>query len=212
VSIFKAYDIRGLVPEQLDAELAYAIGRATARHYEADELAVGRDARTHSPDLCEALIDGIRDEGVDVVDLGLVSTPMLYFAVDQLGTDGGIMVTASHNPGQYNGFKLCRENAIPVGEDSGLKEIEALLSQRAKALPVSPRGGMRVEAIVDAYVEHVLSVGAGRPELNVAIDCGNGMAGRALESVLERLPIEGERLYFEPDGTFPNHEADPLKV
>ena len=212
MSIFKAYDIRGLVPEQLDAELAYAIGRATARHYEADELAVGRDARTHSPDLCEALIDGIRDEGVDVVDLGLVSTPMLYFAVDHLGTDGGIMVTASHNPGQYNGFKLCRENAIPVGEDSGLKEIEALLSQRAKALPVSPRGGMRVEAMVDAYVEHVLSVGAGRPELNVAIDCGNGMAGRALESVLERLPIEGERLYFEPDGTFPNHEADPLKV
>jgi phosphomannomutase len=209
--IFKAYDIRGLVPEQLDPDVAYGIGRATAHFYEADEIAVGRDARTHSPELAEALIEGIRDEGVDVVDLGLVSTPMLYFAVDHLEAGGGVMVTASHNPGQYNGFKLCREHAVPVGEASGLKDIEALTETRAGAPAVSPRGELRVEAIVDAYVDHALAVGTGRPKLKVAIDCGNGMAGRALVPLLERLPLEVERLYFEPDGTFPNHEADPLK-
>jgi len=210
--IFKAYDIRGTVPDQLDAKLAYAIGRATARHFEADVLAVGRDARPHSPDLCEALIEGIRDEGTHVIDLGLVSTPMLYFAVDHLEADGGVMVTASHNPSQYNGFKLCREHAIPVGEASGLREIEALVPGRANASPVSPRGELRVEAVLDEYVEHVLSVGKGRPSLTVAIDCGNGMAGRALGAVLARVPLKTELLYAEPDGTFPNHEADPLKL
>jgi phosphomannomutase len=209
--IFKAYDIRGIVPDQLDPDVAYGIGRATAHHFEVDEIAVGRDARTHSPELAEALIEGIRDEGVDVVDLGLVSTPMLYFAVDHLDTGGGVMVTASHNPGQYNGFKLCREHAIPVGEASGLKEIEALTASRAQAHAVSPRGALRVEAVLDAYVDHVLAVASSRPKLRVAIDCGNGMAGRALVPLLERLPLEVERLYFEPDGTFPHHEADPLK-
>ncbi|MCA9509496.1 MAG: phosphomannomutase/phosphoglucomutase [Myxococcota bacterium] len=210
--IFKAYDIRGIVPDQLDPKLAYAIGRATARHFEADTLAVGRDARPHSPDLCEALIEGIRDEGTHVVDLGLVSTPMLYFAVDHLETDGGVMVTASHNPSQYNGFKLCREHAIPVGEASGLREIEKLVPARASAQAVTPRGELRVEAVLDEYVEHVLSVGKGRPSLTVAIDCGNGMAGRALGPLLDRLGLRTELLYVEPDGTFPNHEADPLKL
>jgi phosphomannomutase len=209
--IFKAYDIRGIVPSQLDPEVAYSIGRATAHFYEADEIAVGRDARVHSPELAEALIEGIRDEGVDVVDLGLISTPMLYFAVDQLDTGGGVMVTASHNPGEYNGFKLCREHAIPVGEASGLKEIEALCASRAALPAVSPRGELRVEAVLDGYVDHVLNVGSSRPKLKVAIDCGNGMAGRALVPLLERLPLEVERLYFEPDCSFPNHEADPLK-
>ncbi|MEE2662735.1 MAG: phosphomannomutase/phosphoglucomutase [Myxococcota bacterium] len=209
--IFKAYDIRGIVPAELDPDIAYGIGRATAHYLEADPIAVGRDARTHSPELAEALIDGIRDEGAAVVDLGLISTPMLYFAVDQLDASGGVMVTASHNPGQYNGFKLCREHAIPVGEASGLKEIEALCSARARAPAVSPRGTLGVEAVVDAYVEHVLAIGSSRPKLKVAIDCGNGMAGRALVPLLERLPLEVERLYFEPDGRFPNHEADPLK-
>ncbi|MEE3329256.1 MAG: phosphomannomutase/phosphoglucomutase [Myxococcota bacterium] len=210
--IFKAYDIRGTVPDQLDADTAYGIGRATARFYEADTIAVGRDARTHSPELCEALIEGIRDEGVNVIDLGLVSTPMLYFAVDQLDADGGVMVTASHNPGEYNGFKLCREHAIPVGEDTGLKEIEALVPERADAPTVTPRGELRGEHVLDGYVEHVLSVGKGRPSLKVAIDCGNGMAGRSLLPLLERLDLKTELLYVEPDGTFPNHEADPLKV
>ena len=125
--LFKAYDIRGVVPDELDATIAHRIGRATARHLGAARLAVGRDARTHSPELHDALVRGITEEGVDVVDLGLCSTPMLYYATESLETGGGIMLTASHNPGQYNGFKICREHAIPIGGDSGLKEIERLI-------------------------------------------------------------------------------------
>ncbi len=209
MSIFKAYDIRGLVPEQLDPELARRIGNGAGRFLAASRVAVGRDARTHSPALAEALIEGLRDTGTEVVDLGLVATPMLYFAVDHLGLGGGIMVTASHNPGEYNGFKTCREHAIPVAGDSGLKEIEKLAGDPAP--PAAARGGLVREDVTDRYVEHLLGVGDGRPALKVAIDCGNGMAGVALTPLLERLPLETERLYFEPDGTFPNHEADPLK-
>ncbi len=212
MTIFKAYDIRGTVPDQLNAELAHGIGRSAARFLGAREIVVGRDARSHSPELAEALTRGIRDEGVDVVDLGLVTTPMLYFAVDRLGAGAGIMLTASHNPGQYNGMKVCREHAIPVGEASGLREIEAGLASLESAEPAAERGGVRELELVAEYVEHVLKVAPGRPELKVAIDCGNGMASVGLEPLLEKLPLEVERLYFEPDGTFPNHEADPLKL
>jgi phosphomannomutase len=209
VSIFKAYDIRGVVPDELDAGLARRIGRATAQHLKASTLALGRDARRSSPDLFAALVEGVRDEGADVFDLGLVSTPMLYYAVDRLGTDGGVMLTASHNPPQYNGFKVCREHAIPVGEASGLKEIERLAS--TEAAPAGARGGLREQDLRAGYVEHVLGLAPGRPRLRVAIDCGNGMASVGLDPLLERLDLEVERLYFEPDGAFPNHEADPLK-
>jgi len=210
MSIFKAYDIRGVYGEELTAEAGRRIGRAVARWLRASELAVGRDARPSSPELSSALIEGIRDEGVGVVDLGLVSTPMLYFGVDVLGLGGGIMVTASHNPARYNGLKVCREHAIPVGGDSGLQEIEALA--RESAPPRAPRGGLRNEDVRAGYVRHVRSIGARCPRLRVAIDCGNGMASVGLEPLLAELPLETERLYFEPDGTFPNHEADPLKL
>jgi len=214
LAIFKAYDIRGTVPDQLNAELAHGIGRATARFIDASTLAVGRDARTHSPEICDALIRGINDEGVDVIDLGLVATPMLYYAVNHLGAGGGIMVTASHNPGEYNGFKVCREHAIPIGEATGLKEIEALVPERMGAEPVAAneRGTVSQVDVRAGYVDHVLSVGAECPEVRVAIDCGNGMASVGLDPLLERLPLTVERLFFEPDGRFPNHEADPLKV
>ena len=212
MSIFKAYDIRGIVPDELDAALAHRIGRATARHLRAARLAVGRDARTHSPELHAALVRGITEEGVDVVDLGLCSTPMLYFGTESLRTDGGIMLTASHNPGQYNGFKICREHAIPVGEASGLKEIEALTRGIENDAPAATLGGVSSVDVRAGYVDHVLSVGKGRPKLKLVIDCANGMASVGLEGLLERLDLEVERLYFEPDGTFPNHEADPLKV
>jgi len=211
MAIFKAYDIRGVYGEELTADDGRRIGRAAARWLGARELAVGRDARPSSPELAAALIDGIRDEGVGVVDLGLVSTPMLYFAVDALGLDGGLMVTASHNPARYNGLKVCRAHAVPVGGDSGLQEIEALTRQGSSP-PRTPRGGLRRADVRAGYVDHVLSVGGRCPRLRVAIDCGNGMAAVGLEPLLERLPLETERLYFEPDGTFPNHEADPLKL
>ena len=212
VAVFKAYDIRGTVPDQLDAGLSYAIGRATARFVGARRLVVGRDARTHSPELCAALIRGILDEGVSVDDIGLVATPMLYYAVAALGAGGGIMVTASHNPGRYNGFKICRERAIPIGEASGLREIEALVPRVRDAAPARARGSVATHDVCEGYGRHARSVGTGCPEAHVAIDCGNGMAGVALAPVLAALPLRVERLYFEPDGTFPNHEADPLKL
>jgi phosphomannomutase len=208
VSIFKAYDVRGVHPDELRTEDAYRVGRATARFLGGAELAVGRDARRSSPELAEALVRGIGDEGAAVADLGLVSTPMLYYAVERHGLGGGIMVTASHNPAEYNGFKICREHAIPIGEASGLREIEKLAAD-----PAPPPGGerrLRHLDVRDGYVEHVLRVGEERPRLRVAIDCGNGMASVGLEPLLARLPLEVERLYFEPDGTFPNHPADPL--
>jgi len=212
VEIFKAYDIRGTVPDQLDAETTYRIGRAAARHLAVDVIVVGRDARTHSPELRDALVRGLCDEGADVLDLGLVATPMLYFAVEDAGAGAGIMITASHNPGQYNGFKVCRHHAIPVGEASGLKDIEALVDSAGADAPVENPGSVRELDITARYVEHALAVGVGRPRLKVAIDCGNGMASVGLEPLLARLDLEVDRLYFEPDGTFPNHEADPLKV
>jgi phosphomannomutase len=211
MAIFKAYDIRGIVPDELDAKQAHRIGRAVAHFVAASPIAVGRDARVHSPELANALIDGIRDEGLDVVDLGLVSTPMLYFGVEATSAAGGVMVTASHNPGRYNGFKVCLAHAVPVGEASGLKEIEALCDVRSKAPTAAVRGGIRSQDVRVGYADHVLSVGTQRPALKVAIDCGNGMAGVGLEAVLARLPIQVVKLYFEPDGSFPNHEADPLK-
>jgi phosphomannomutase len=136
---------------------------------------------------------------------------MLYFGVEHLGAGGGVMITASHNPPRYNGFKICREHAIPVGEASGLREIEALAASVAGEAPRGARGGLRPVDVREAYVEHVLSVGSGRPRLHAVIDCGNGMAGVGLEPLLARLDLRVERLYFEPDGRFPNHEADPLK-
>jgi phosphomannomutase len=212
MSIFKAYDVRGVVPDELRASDAHRLGRAVAAHFRARRLAVGRDARSSSPELAAALVRGINEEGVDVVDVGCVATPMLYYAVEALGADGGVMVTASHNPAQYNGFKICREHAIPVGEASGLREIEKLAAG-ALARPVAARlGTLRSENVTAGYVEHALAVGERRPALRVAIDCGNGMAAVGLEPLLARLPLTVERLYFEPDCTFPNHPADPLHV
>lgn len=210
MGIFKAYDVRGLVPEELTPDAAERIGGAVAGFFGGGALAVGRDARTHSPALTDALVAGLRRAGADVVDLGLVATPMLYFAVDRLGLAGGVMVTASHNGAQYNGFKVCGRNAVPVGEASGLREIE-----RRSSAPIAhaPRAGaLRRADVRDPYVEHLLALTTARPALRVAIDCGNGMAGVGLEPLLERLPLTVERLYFEPDGRFPNHPADPLVV
>src|SRR5262245_46694774 len=212
MSIFKAYDVRGVVPDQLRAADAQRVGRAVARHFRARRLVVGRDARESSPELGDALIRGIEEEGVDVIDIGLVATPMLYYAVEALASDGGVMVTASHNPAQYNGFKICREHAIPVGEASGLREIEKLAATIANEPPAARRGARRSADVTEGYVAHALAVGEKRPALHVAIDCGNGMAGVALEPLLEQLPLRVEKLYFEPDCTFPNHPADPLHV
>ncbi len=220
MAVFKAYDIRGTVPDQLNPPLAYQVGFATARFLSGGRLVVGRDARSHSPEIGDALVRGMLDAGASVLDIGLVTTPMVYYAVEARGAAGGVMVTASHNPGNYNGFKICREHAIPVGEASGLKEIEAIAGNVAVPdAPLAPDpGSFDTNNVLEGYVQHALGVGGRLPAqpIKVAIDCGNGMAGVPLAALLAAWEAEGrivvERLYFEPDGTFPNHEADPLKI
>jgi phosphomannomutase len=212
--VFKAYDVRGVYPNELDEEGAYAIGRAYVDSFEPRRMAVGRDMRLSSPSMAAALIDGAADAGADVVDLGLVGTEMVYFAVGDLGLDGGVIVTASHNPKEYTGMKIVRRGALPVGGESGLLEIrdrasELVLKQHK---PSSARGAVSEQDIWPGFVDKVLSfvdIEAMRP-LRVVLDAANGMAGVMLPPVLERLPIEAVTCYFEPDGAFPNHEPNPL--
>ncbi|MGH3081114.1 MAG: phosphomannomutase/phosphoglucomutase [Gaiellaceae bacterium] len=209
--VFKAYDVRGIYPSELDEEGAYAIGRAYVEHFQPKRIAVGRDMRLSSPAMAAATIRGAVDGGAQVLDIGLVGTEMLYFAVGHLELDGGIEVTASHNPKEYTGLKIVRGGALPVGGESGLLEIR----DRALQGFGDPVGGGAVEEvdIWPAFVTRVLSfvdIDAISP-LKVVVDVANGMAGVMLPPVLDRLPqVETARYYFEPDGTFPNHEPNPL--
>jgi phosphomannomutase len=210
-SVFKAYDVRGIYPSELDEDGAYRVARAYAEQFEPRAVAVGRDVRLSSPTVLVAVTEGILDAGADAVELGAVGTEMIYHAVTELGLDGGICVTASHNPKEYTGMKIVRRGALPVGGDSGLVEIRT----RAEAQfgPVERRGLPRAEDIWPSFVAKVLSfvdVEAIRP-LRVVVDAANGMAGVMLPRVLERLPqLDVTRCYFEPDGSFPNHEPNPL--
>jgi phosphomannomutase len=209
--IFKAYDVRGRTDTgELTAEVAGAIGAAFARLAGSVAVAVGRDCRASSPELAAALVAGITAEGVDVIDLGEVATDTVYY-VSGARQVAGAMVTASHNPPEYNGIKLCRSGAAPVGESSGLTEIKQMVAGGIGAgtgegvvTPLDP---------IPGYVDHLLSVID--PDriapLRVAVDGGNGMAGVVLDCVFERIPAELIGLYLEPDGTFPNHPADPLQ-
>jgi phosphomannomutase len=211
-SVFKAYDVRGLYPSELDEDGAYRIGRAYVSHFEPRTIAVGRDMRLSSPTMAAALIDGAADGGAEVVDIGLVGTEMLYHAVASLELEGGICVTASHNPREYTGMKVVRRGALPVGGDSGLGEIRKLALGDLGPAPAT-RGAVRQVDVWPSFVEKVLSFidpAAVRP-LRVVVDAANGMAGAMLPPVLERLPqLEVVRCFFEPDGSFPNHEPNPL--
>ncbi|HET7036637.1 MAG TPA: phosphomannomutase/phosphoglucomutase [Thermomicrobiaceae bacterium] len=210
--IFKAYDIRGVYPEEINPEIAYRIGRALVLALEAREVAVGRDMRVSSPALASAIIDGILDQGADVTDIGLVSTDSLYFAVGFYGYDAGVMVTASHNPAEYNGFKLCREEARPVSIDTGLDKIRDLV-QRDRFPEPRSHGTLQQREIIPAFAQHVLSMidrAAIRP-MKIVVDAGNGMAGKIVPAVLGQLPVEVVPLFFELDGRFPNHPANPIE-
>jgi phosphomannomutase len=209
--VFKAYDVRGLYPNELDEQGGYAIGRAYVEQFEPRRIAVGRDMRLSAPAMAKAAIEGACDGGADVVDIGLAGTEMMYFAVGKLGLDGGIAVTASHNPKEYTGMKIVRRGALPVGGDSGLRDVRDRSLGVGHSAPLR-RGQVEEEDIWPAYVEQVLSfvdVSAIRP-LRVVIDAANGMAGAMLPPVLDRLPIDVVACYFEPDGSFPNHEPNPL--
>ncbi|MGZ3602448.1 MAG: phosphomannomutase/phosphoglucomutase [Ktedonobacterales bacterium] len=210
--IFKAYDVRGVYPSELNEDAAYAIARALVQFLGANQIAVGRDMRVSSPALAHAIIRGIIDQGADAIDLGLTTTDELYFAVGKYGYPGGVMITASHNPAKYNGMKMCRADAIPLSSETGLNEIRDIVMAGAFAQPART-GEVIQRDVTNAYIEHALSfidVKSVKP-LKIAVDAGNGMAGMIMPRVFEHLPCQLIPLYFELDGTFPNHPASPIE-
>src|SRR5256714_8032086 len=218
-SIFKAYDVRGLYGEQLDAEVAYRIGRAFARVLADEEgkevaglrVGLGRDMRLTAPEMAGRYADGIRDEGADVVDFGMVGTEMLYFGVGSRDLDGGLMCTASHNPKQYTGAKLVRRGAIALSGDAGIAEVGRLAAGDLGG-PVADRGDLVEEDVSEEFQRAAMKFiePSEVTARKVVLDGGNGMAGPTVGPLLDRLPIEQVAMYWEPDGEFPDHEPNPL--
>ena len=215
-SIIKAYDVRGLVDKQLTPNLAFALGGAFAvflqEEREPSTIVIGEDMRPSSPNLARAFSDGATSQGMDVIRIGLASTDMLYFASGKLNLPGA-MFTASHNPAAYNGIKMCKSLARPIGQESGLLRIKELV---ASGVPIAnrPVGKERKEELLNEYVDFLLSlvkIPTNARKLKVVIDAGNGMAGYTAPAVMEKLPVEVVEMYFELDGNFPNHEANPIE-
>jgi len=209
-NIIKAYDVRGIVPDELDEEIATRIGAAFAAFVDADEVLLGNDCRVSSPAIRAALIDGITSQGVSVRLIGEIPTDMLYYASGALSLPG-VVVTASHNPAQYNGLKFCQPGAAPIGADTGLQDIRRMAE--AGLDPKDETGSVVSEDVFGGYLDHVVAVtrASGIAGLTVVADGGNGMAGIVLSQVFDRIDAELIGLYLEPDGTFPNHPADPLR-
>jgi len=210
--IFKAYDIRGVYPGEIDEAGAKAIGTAFAAYLGADEIAVGHDMRLSSPSLVAAFIDGVTEQGVNVSDYGMLSTDMMYFAVASGNHAGGAQITASHNPKQYNGAKLVREGAFPLSGDAGINDIRDMIVGGELPGPSARRGTVAGKTVLDRYVEHVMSFidpSIVKP-FNVVLDAGSGTGAIAAPKIFDRLACRTTRLCFEIDGNFPNHEANPL--
>jgi phosphomannomutase len=209
-SIFKAYDIRGRSPEQLDEDTARAIGSAFGAFASPGPIAVGRDCRLTSPGLAAALAEGVRASGVDTWDIGEVTTDLVYFVAGAEAV-AGAMITASHNPSEYNGIKLCLPGAVPVGVESGLVDIRRDAESGVEPAPVA--GSSTTRDFRTAYVDHIMDIAGsdGMADLNVVCDAGNGMAGLVLPEVFDRIAPTLDGLYLDPDGTFPNHHPDPLR-
>ena len=208
MSIFKAYDIRGIVGVELDEELAHKIGRGFATLLKPETVVVARDMRPHSPGLSAALVEGLIKQGVKVIDIGQASTPMCYFANGTFGADASVMITASHNPGEYNGFKLCRANAVPMSGQTGIKELEQIVLQESFDEPAEEKGSVDVRDVTAAYAERIQSYADIQKPLNVCVDFANAM-GIAEMDALKGL-FSYDELFGEYDGSFPNHEANPL--
>ena len=211
LACFKAYDIRGRVPDELDGLLAFHIGQAFAASFKPRKMAIGHDIRLSGPALAGALADGFLAAGVDVVDLGLCGTEEIYFAAFHLEVDGGIIVTASHNPADYNGMKLVRKGAVPVSGDTGLRDIERLAAARAKVnAPV--RGKMEKVNNQQDYIDHLLTYVDPRTlkPLKIVVNAGNGCAGPVIDLLERALPFVFVKIFHEPDGTFPNGVPNPL--
>ena len=210
-SIFKAYDIRGIYPEQLNEDVAYAIGRAFVTFLKVDTVIVGRDMRLSGPSIFENVTRGLTDQGADVIDIGMVSTDQYYYACANLG-HAGMMVTASHNPKEYNGFKMVKEMPQLLSGDRGIQDLRRIVETDAYA-PATRKGTITRQDLSAEFVDYVLSlvdVEALKP-LKVIADTGNGMVGPMLQRVYRRLPIEFSGMYLEPDGSLPNHGLDPLQ-
>jgi len=209
-AVFKAYDVRGLTPDELDEPTARSLGAAFANFTNAETVVVGRDMRTSGQGLLEAFSEGVVSQGVDVRDVGLASTDLVYFASGYLQAPA-VMLTASHNPASYNGMKFCHSGAQAIGADTGLAEIRQLAAHPARSAPTA--GRIQQINLLDKFVEHVhsfIDIGALRP-LKIVADTANGMGGLVLPAAFNELPFELEILYEELDGTFPNHPADPLQ-
>ena len=211
--IFKAYDIRGKVGSELTVEVAEAVGKALADFLGEGAVAVGRDMRPDSSALADAVIKGLTAQGRDVINIGEVTTDMIYFAVGDGKLAGGAMVTASHNPGEYNGIKLCREDAKPIGQETGLFDIRDAIANDTLLAPATTPGVITDKDIAEDWIQHTLSfIDTDKlKEMHIAVDAGNGMAGKIFPEIEPYVPWEIEEMYFELDGTFPNHEANPLK-
>jgi phosphomannomutase len=210
--VFKAYDVRGLYPEEVTEELFHQLGRAFVAFLGPGRFAVTRDMRLSSPSLTRAFIEGAVKQGGHVVDYGLAGTDMMYFAVAADGLDGGAQITASHNPGQYNGCKLVRKDAFPLSGESGIKEMKEMILAGKIPPPEGTPGSIERGEMMDRYVGHVMTFideSVIRP-FNVVLDAGSGVAGFMAPPMFDRLPCKTTRLCFEVDGTFPNHEANPL--
>ena len=214
-SIFKAYDIRGTYPEQIDEDVARDIGRAFVDYLglSGTRVVVARDMRLSGDNLQEAFIGGVTEAGADVLDLGLVSTDALYFAVGHLEEPGGAMITASHNPKNYNGFKLCREKAIALSGELGIGQIRDLITSGNLPEPAEYPGSVERSDIAEDYAKHCLNFiqTEGLRPLKIVVDAGNGMAGKMLPPIFEKLPFEYVPMYFELDGSFPNHPPNPIE-
>jgi phosphomannomutase len=214
-SIFKAYDIRGVYPDSLNEDLTQKIGRAYVNYLglSGSRVIVGRDMRLSSEPLEDAFIQGVTEAGADVLDIGLVSTDALYFAVGHLEEPGGAMITASHNPKDYNGLKLCREDAIALSGDEGINQIRDLITSGKLPEPNEYEGSVEEGDIVEDYAEHCLGFidAEGLRPLKIVVDAGNGMAGKMLPPIFEKLPFEYVPMYFELDGSFPNHPPNPIE-
>jgi phosphomannomutase len=210
--IFKAYDVRGTYPDQVDEAIARDIGRGFITYLKAKRIAVSRDMRVSSPSLAAAFIDGATSQGADVVDFGLAGTDMLYYAVAANGFEGGAQITASHNPKQYNGMKLVRQAAFPLSGDAGISDIREMIVQGTLPGPAAVRGTVTTAEMLVPYVEHVM--GFIDPSVikpfNVVLDAGCGIGGLVAPRLFERLPCRTTELCFTIDGTFPTHEANPL--
>ena len=209
---FGAYDIRGVYPEEVNEELAYRVGRSFVKLFDAEKVAVGHDIRLSGPSISKALIDGLTDAGCDVVDIGQCGTEMIYFATAHLKLDGGIMITASHNPKEYNGMKLVRREARPVSSDTGLKDIEKLVMEGSFKAAETEKGKVENVDILDDYIDHLLSyIDADKlSHLKVVANTGNGAGGPIVEALAKRLPIEVIPVHPEPDGNFPNGVHNPI--